>query len=798
MVLPTFGASPTNFYGHYHSQQRRKRQWKILPKILLPVIGLIYFSFLVNSFVTQTFMADKKYVFGANTNGASSRILQIHHNAFGDLTASRMTQIYHGVKNRLFASVDQKVVAAVKHPLSAAVFLQVGYADLWGEMLMCATNVVAASTLKGYQRVDFYVSTVPASRPGSESNNNNNNIDISSDMLADLNKIPNIGEVFVQKFDNEGADLKPFMEMVAFNVKFNGNKPYDVILKMHTKGDNIWRERAIESLCATPEQVVSILRRFREDKALDMIVPQGTAFGPIRQKEHIFPHIVRKYNLTSIEKNEVDQDPVFDEGTKIAMNKIHKMMFPNGIPNVLNTNEDFGADKMMIAAGTMFWIRYSALNPQEVTDIIPKLSFTSGYAENLGVEHALERLFATEIVLRNRRIAEIPPAPRPVAMYFPQYHPFPENDRFWGKDFTEWTLLKPLELPNLRKPLSEEKGGLGYYNLMSKNTREKQADLAKNFGMNGFIYYHYWFSGDHAPKDHLVMHQVQEQILLDGEPDMPFAFSWANEPWTRRWTGGGNEKDKNEEVLLSQEYGDENEWREHFEYLLKFFKHPNYIRIQGKPLFILYRIGHIDSNLEPMVSLWRKLAVESGLPGIYLVNTIGNFRRTDLNTRKVEKDSQLDAAFHFWPQNLASFHKKSEVFGSETGSTRDIVSLLNTYPTQYWGTFTGFDRRPRDAKANPMLQSVSQFSSALGCSFEGMAYRPNREINKNLFFITAWNEWNEQAILEPDSTNKLGYLQSLSANLQQIPISIVSPELERKANAKARANILKSCLPLVG
>lgn len=135
--------------------------------------------------------------------------------------------------------------------------------------------------------------------------------------------------------------------------------------------------------------------------------------------------------------------------------------------------------------------------------------------------------------------------------------------------------------------------------------------------MKGFIYYHYWFSGPKAPEDHLVMHQVMEQMLIYGEPNLSFALFWANEPWTKRWTGMVQTKD---ETLLSQEYGDKEEWREHFAYLLK-FKHPNNIRIQGKLLFILHRIGHIGSKLAPMVKLWRALAIEAGLPGLHLVRT---------------------------------------------------------------------------------------------------------------------------------------------------------------------------------
>lgn len=104
-------------------------------------------------------------------------------------------------------------------------------------------------------------------------------------------------------------------------------------------------------------------------------------------------------------------------------------------------------------AGSMFWIRFSALHPRELATAFPFLNFDSDYVVNLGVQHALERLFTTEIHMRKKKIAQIAPAPHPVAMYFPQYHAIPENDHNWGEGFKEWTLLKPMTLNNMRKPL---------------------------------------------------------------------------------------------------------------------------------------------------------------------------------------------------------------------------------------------------------------------------------------------------------------------------------------------------------
>jgi hypothetical protein len=319
--------------------------------------------------------------------------------------------------------------------------------------------------------------------------------------------------------------------------------------------------------------------------------------------------------------------------------------------------------------------------------------------------------------------------------------------------------------PPLRKPLDIEEGGLGYYDLMDRSVRKRQAELAREHGVQGFVYYHYWFSGSQAPPQHKVMAKVLEAMLIDDEPNLPFILSWANEPWTRRWSG-----ETGDVTLLSQEYGDEQEWDEHFDYLMQFFDHPNYVRIHGKPVFIIYRTGHVGTKLVPMIKRWRIRAVEKGLPGLHIVQTIGNFYKTDVGTSSLTTEAGIDASYHFWPQLMASFEG---VTG--TASTADVeLELDDPNHTQYWGAFTGFDRRPRVASADPILRSPEDFEQGLGKSFKSMAHYANRRVGTNLFFTTAWNEWNEQAVLEPDSVNRMAYLNSLLRSLSSVPMRQVS------------------------
>ena len=492
----------------------------------------------------------------------------------------------------------------------------------------------------------------------------------------------------------------------------------------------------------------------------------------------IYPHLIRKYNV-----EEETFQAAFDPGVKKSMRAMHRIIFPT-------MQTEISEDEIFIAAGTMFWTRQSALNVPDLMNslnaILPNM--TEGYVANGGIEHVMERLFATEIIVRGRRIGEVPPAPRVLAMYFPQYQPIPENDRFWGANFTEWTILKPLKMTGIHKPLPLSKGGLGYYDLRDKKARKRQADLAREAGISGFIYYHYWFSGAHAPENHKVMFQSLENMLRDGEPNLPFALSWANEPWTKRWTGIGAVQ----ETLLSQEYGDKSEWEDHFSYLLQFFTHPNYIKVNGgKPVFIIYRIGHIGPHLKPMLALWRKMAIENGLPGIHFVNTVGNFRFIDNQTAVLEKRASIDAAFHFWPQLLGSGFQICSS-SSDISSIFDFEDLKKTVQAQYWGSFTGFDRRPRDNTADPIHRSVKEFGRGLACSFLFMASNVKREVTKNLYFVTAWNEWNEQATLEPDDKNGFGYLQQVKSKLSNMPRVLIT-SMGRGTEAAKQANVMKEC-----
>ena len=191
-----------------------------------------------------------------------------------------------------------------------------------------------------------------------------------------------------------------------------------------------------------------------------------------------------------------------------------------------------------------------------------------------------------------------------IAFYLPQFHEIPENNEWWGNGFTEWVnvkaakpLFKGHEQPRI--PLNKN-----YYNLLDNNTIRWQIDLAKKYGVYGFCFYHYWFDG------HMLLQKPMEIMKNDSNLNIPYCICWANENWTNAWKADGNVK-----TLIQQKYGDKEEWKKHFLYLLSFFKDPNYILEDNKPFFVIYR-PEIIPCLNNMLDYWQELAKENGFNGI--------------------------------------------------------------------------------------------------------------------------------------------------------------------------------------
>lgn len=212
---------------------------------------------------------------------------------------------------------------------------------------------------------------------------------------------------------------------------------------------------------------------------------------------------------------------------------------------------------------------------------------------------------------------------RVLAYYLPQFHPIPENDEWWGKGFTEWTNVgkaKPL-FPGHYQP--HVPADLGYYDLRVPETREAQAQMAREAGIEGFVYWHYWFGNGRQ-----LLERPFNEVLASGKPDFPFALAWANEGWGGSFHG----KIKGGRTLIEQKYEGDEDYENHFYTYLKAFQDSRYITIDGKPIFVIYKPTLLP-DAKHFIDLWQKLAKQNGLKGIYFIG-IANVLYDKIDARK--------------------------------------------------------------------------------------------------------------------------------------------------------------------
>lgn len=349
-----------------------------------------------------------------------------------------------------------------------------------------------------------------------------------------------------------------------------------------------------------------------------------------------------------------------------------------------------------------------------------------------------------------------------IAFYLPQYHTIPENDKWWGEGFTEWTNTRKAEQLfetqyQPREPLNDN-----YYNLLDDKTKKWQIELAKENGLYGFCYYHYWFNGK------MVLQKPLEQVLSNKDLDFPFCISWANEPWTRSWDGRSNE------VLLSQEYGDKEDWVNHFNYMLQFFQDSRYIRIDNKPVLVIYKVESIPNHKE-LFEFWVNKAKENGLDGLYIVETLNGLQKNEVSTIS-------NAVIQFEPNY--TIHHDRPMIDKLKNKLKNIINVPNKgkffYRTMdyditwkrilkrkmkiknkrvFLGAFIDWDNTARKG------ENALVFHGATPEKFENYLRQQiikGKEVYQSDFlFINAWNEWAEGTYLEPDKKNGYGYIKAL-------------------------------------
>jgi lipopolysaccharide biosynthesis protein len=358
--------------------------------------------------------------------------------------------------------------------------------------------------------------------------------------------------------------------------------------------------------------------------------------------------------------------------------------------------------------------------------------------------------------------SETPAAQRSVkliAFYLPQFHPIPENDAWWGKGFTEWRSVvhaRPLFEGHRQPRLPTD---LGFYDLRVPETRQAQADLAARNGIHAFCYYYYWFDGQR------ILERPLNDVLSLGQPDFPFCICWANENWTRRWDG------LDSEILLGQTYRAGFAQR-FIRDVMPLLSDPRYVRHQGKPVLIVYRVRAIP-DVERVLDVWRDECRAAGLGEIH----IAGVRFWDVSDVRA---LGFDAAVDFPPHHLSIRKMNAELRGLVPGFSglvydyahvvaANLASKSHGYDEPaHRGVMLAWDNTPRRGSAAHIAHGATPeiYGQWLrGVIDQEMRFNPTPE---SLVFINAWNEWAEGANLEPDSQFGSGFLdatQSIVAGL---------------------------------
>ncbi len=359
--------------------------------------------------------------------------------------------------------------------------------------------------------------------------------------------------------------------------------------------------------------------------------------------------------------------------------------------------------------------------------------------------------------------------PRILAFYLPQFHPFPENDEWWGKGFTEWT--------NVGKARSLFKGHdqprvpteLGYYNLTMPQTREEQARLAREAGVEGFMYWHYWFGGGRT-----LLTDIIEEVGKSGKPDFPFCIGWANHSWyAKNWNPDGTSSNR---LLMEQTYPGIDDARAYFDSLLPLFRDKRYIRVDGKPLMLVYDPEAVPVQYMEWFQQWIR---DEGMPGMFFVAYIGDpkknkekyigkgfdmvlFQRLTPPSSKIARKTGIlgKIARHAWRRGIGFLRHRPPFcynykdvyphFVTELEREDDVAPVLmpqwDHTPRSGWNGILLHDARPE------------YFYRHARMAIDAVREKPTEH---QLIFLKSWNEWGEGNYMEPDLSHGRGYIEAL-------------------------------------
>lgn len=344
---------------------------------------------------------------------------------------------------------------------------------------------------------------------------------------------------------------------------------------------------------------------------------------------------------------------------------------------------------------------------------------------------------------------------RAIALYLPQFHPIAENDDWWGTGFTEWTNVAkatPMFAGHYQPHVPAD---LGFYDLRVPETREAQAAMARRYGIEGFCYYHYWFAGRR------VLERPFTEVLQSGKPDFPFCLCWANQTWTGIWHGAPDR------VLIEQTYPGRADHEAHFEALLPAFRDRRYIRVDDKPLFVIFVPADLPDSVATL-SLWRAMARDAGLPGLHIAGISfsrdwdpvahGFDAKVDQPPLQNYLHSRSSSAPLRWPDDRLEPSRELPTVVPARSFAKLQELVASTDHLSYPLLFHAFDNTPRSGRHGIVLDEATPelFQSLLEVAVRGLASRPP---DRRIVFLKSWNEWAEGNHLEPDLKTGNAFLE---------------------------------------
>ena len=553
-------------------------------------------------------------------------------------------------------------------------------------------------------------------------------------LLLDTAHLDKLADTLVLDIPNHGRDILPLASVVNTDLL----SPYEMILKVHTKrsawrhdhpeldgSGESWREDFVSALLGSEDNVREILGAFAVDPGLGVLTADGNVLGAEfwGGDREIVDHLLRRLQLEPVD------------------------------------------ELLHFASGSMYWTRGFILQGLRALDLAP-----DDFEPELGqvdgtTAHAIERIIGivtdeAGYDTRERSASTVETVPesawqrfsrnhtplhrgRVIPFYLPQFHRFDENDSWWGTGFTEWSNVAagtPVFWGQNQPLLPAD---LGFYDLTSDDVRAAQWDLASEAGLEGFMYYYYWFAGK-------KLMNAPIESLLASEAPTPFCIMWANENFTRRWDGG----EKN--ILIGQDY-DKVPATTFIHDVLPLISDERYIRIEGKPVIAVYRITQIPDFMD-VLAYWRRVAQDAGLGGLHLVTV--DVGETMQGVTGDPSEFGLDAYLGFAPHNMqwtAQDRGPLRVDERFEGNIMNYGAMVEdaeqnlrnpVAPWRYPGIMVNFDNTARRQWMPDLWYGSNPYTFRRWLD-SALAAVADREFDRRVVFINAWNEWAESAVLEP-------------------------------------------------